>query len=168
MIKVLVSITLLGTTALAADTSAPQVTFAKDVMPILQANCQECHRPGQAAPISLLTYENARPWAKAMKAAVLSRKMPPWFADPQYGHFKNDRSLKQGDIETIVKWADSGAPLGDPKDAPTAIQWPEGGWQVNPDVVGGSGLQRPGQGDRRMDLGAGPQRLHQGYVGDFG
>ncbi len=135
MIKTLYGTALISMIAFAADTAAPSVTFTKDVVPILQANCQECHRPGQAAPMSLLTYENARPWAKAMKAAVLSRKMPPWFADPQYGHFKNDRSLKASEIETIVKWADSGAPLGDPKDAPVAIQWPEGGWQVKPDVI---------------------------------
>src|SRR5262245_51332523 len=67
------------------------VTFHKDVLPILQKNCQTCHRPGQVAPMSLLSYESARPWAKAMKAAVVSRKMPPWFADPQYGPYLNDR-----------------------------------------------------------------------------
>src|SRR5215831_14059370 len=105
----------------AADTGSSGVTFYRDVLPILQANCQECHRPGQAAPMSFLTYESARPWAKAMKAAVLSRKMPPWFADAQYGHFKNDRSLKQSDIDLIAKWADTGAVQGDPKDAPAPI-----------------------------------------------
>lgn len=85
--------------------------------------------------MSLLTYETTRPWAKAMKAAVLARKMPPWFADPQYGHFKNDRSLKQSEIETIVKWADTGAPRGDAKDAPAPIQWPDSGWGIKPDVI---------------------------------
>jgi hypothetical protein len=135
MNKTLYSFAFISMTAFGADTAGPSVTFTKDVLPILQANCQECHRPGQAAPMSLLTYETTRPWAKAMKAAVLSRKMPPWFADPQYGHFKNDRSLKQSDIQTIAKWADTGAPLGDPKDAPAAIQWPDGGWQVKPDVI---------------------------------
>ena len=85
--------------------------------------------------MSLLTYQSARPWAKAMKAAVVSRKMPPWFADPQYGHFANDRSLKQADIDTLVKWADGGAVEGDAKDAPPPIQWPENGWQIKPDVV---------------------------------
>src|SRR5437016_5341143 len=94
-------------------TIAESVTFSRDVLPILQRNCQTCHRPGNIAPMSLLTYENARPWAKAMKAAVSSRKMPPWFADPQYGHFSNDPSLKQSDIDTIAKWAESGAPQGD-------------------------------------------------------
>src|SRR5262245_10426215 len=89
--------------------AAGDPTFHKDILPILQKNCQSCHRPGQIAPMSFLSYDSTRPWAKAMKTAVLSRKMPPWFADPQYGHFGNDRSLAQADIETIVKWADSGA-----------------------------------------------------------
>src|SRR5437660_1757989 len=62
-------------------------TFTKDITPILQKSCQSCHRPGEAAPFSLLTYEQARPWAKAIKAAVVQRKMPPWFADPHYGKF---------------------------------------------------------------------------------
>src|SRR5262245_48531275 len=75
--------------------AAGAVTFNKDVLPILQQNCQTCHRPGNIAPMSFLTYETTRPWAKAMKTAVITRKMPPWFADPQYGHFSNDRSLKQ-------------------------------------------------------------------------
>src|SRR4051812_25496177 len=86
-----------ATLAPAADTSSTGaqngVTFNKDVLPILQRDCQSCHRPGQVAPMSFLSYESVRPWAKAMKAAVLSKKMPPWFADPQFGHFKNERSL---------------------------------------------------------------------------
>src|SRR5262247_1321647 len=104
---------LLGGYLVGVETSFGQsVTFNKDVLPILQRNCQTCHRPNNIAPMSLLTYESARPWAKAMKAAVVTRKMPPWFADPQYSHFANDRSLKPIDIETISKWADSGAPEG--------------------------------------------------------
>ena len=83
----------------------------------------------------LLTYQGTRPWAKAMKVAVATRKMPPWFADPQYGHFANDRSLSQSDIEMIGKWADEGAPEGDPKDAPKPIQWPADGWEIQPDIV---------------------------------
>ena len=119
-----------------AEASAAEVvTFNKDVMPILQKNCQTCHRPGNIAPMSFLSYETTRPWAKAMKAAIITRKMPPWFADPQYGHFSNDRSLKQEEIDTIVQWADNGAPKGDPKDAPPAVEWPENGWTTNPDVV---------------------------------
>src|SRR5438445_3585211 len=99
-----------GLVTLAAD---GPVTFHKDVEPILQRNCQTCHRPGQIAPMSFLTYLSARPWAKAMKAATVSRKMPPWFADPNHGHFLNDRSLRASEIETIAKWADSGAPEGE-------------------------------------------------------
>jgi hypothetical protein len=111
----------------AAETAT---TFHKDVEPILQRSCQTCHRPGQVAPMSFLTYESTRPWAKAVKAAVLARKMPPWFADPKVGHFLNDRSLKQGDLDTIAKWADSGAPEGEAKDAPAPIDWPEG-WMIS-------------------------------------
>src|SRR3974377_1618558 len=86
----------------ATDQSSP-VTFSKDVLPILQKNCQSCHRPGQVAPMTLLTYKEARPWAKAVKAAVIARKMPPSFADPNYGHFVNDRSLKQREGDTLAK-----------------------------------------------------------------
>lgn len=118
--------------AFAADGSA--VTFNKDVLPILQKNCQTCHRPGQIAPMSFLTYQETRPWAKAMKVAVQARKMPPWFADPQVGHFINDHSLKQGEIDAIANWANGGAPEGDAKDKPAAIQWPDG-WQIQPDAV---------------------------------
>ena len=124
---------VLGAAAAAAD-SAP-VTFHKDVLPILQKNCQSCHRPGQVAPMSFLTYDTARPWAKAMKVAVLTKKMPPWFADPQFEHFANERSLKPNEIETIAKWADAGAPEGNPKDAPPAINWPKDGWEIQPDIV---------------------------------
>ena len=104
-----VVIAMFAGTAFAAEPT----TFHKDVEPLLQKNCQSCHRPGQAAPMSFLSYESTRPWAKAMKNAVITRKMPPWFADAQYGHFTNDRSLKQAEIDTITRWADSGAAEGD-------------------------------------------------------
>jgi len=123
---------LLSSAAVLAADGA--VTFHKDVEPILQRNCQTCHRPGQVAPMSFLTYQNVRPWAKAMKAAVVSRKMPPWFADAKYGPYLNDRSLKQSEIDTITHWADGGAPEGDAKDAPAAVQWPEG-WYIKPDLI---------------------------------
>ena len=110
------------------------VTFHKDIEPILQKNCQTCHRPGQVAPMSFLTYANVRPWAKAIKTAVVTRKMPPWFADPHYGSFLNDRSLNQSEIDLVAKWADSGAPEGDPKDAPAAVAWPAD-WLFKPDVI---------------------------------
>jgi hypothetical protein len=120
--------------ATATDQSSA-VTFTKDVLPILQKNCQSCHRPGQVAPMSLISYEETRPWAKGIKAAVMQRKMPPWFADPNYGHFTNDRSLKESDIDTLVRWADNGAVRGDPKDAPAPIDWPKDGWAIRPEVV---------------------------------
>ena len=128
----------LAAVAWAADTSGTStasVTFHKDVLPIVQANCQSCHRPGQIAPMSFLNYESTRPWAKAMKAAVISKKMPPWGADPALGHITNDRSLSAKDIDTIAKWADSGAPAGDAKDAPAPFQWDTTGWQIKPDVT---------------------------------
>ncbi|HYL35852.1 MAG TPA: thiol-disulfide isomerase [Bryobacteraceae bacterium] len=126
----------LGAVALSgADaTSASPVTFNKDVLPILQKNCQTCHRPGQMAPMSFLSYQSTRPWAKAMKTAVATRKMPPWSADPHYGPYLNDHSLKQTDIATIAKWADSGAPEGNAKDAPPPVQWTES-WVIQPDIV---------------------------------
>jgi hypothetical protein len=111
------------------------LTFAKDVAPIIQKNCQGCHRPGEAAPFPMLTYEQTRPWAAAMKEAVRLRIMPPWFADPHFEKFSNDRSLAQKDIDTIVAWADAGAPEGDPKDMPRPMHFTSG-WAIpEPDVV---------------------------------
>lgn len=110
-------------------------TFYKDVLPLVQEHCQTCHRPGQIGPFSLLDYQSARPWAKAIKSAVAARKMPPWLANPEYGHFNNDRSLNQAEIDTIVAWANNGAPAGDPTDAPPPVHWPEGGWTIKPDVT---------------------------------
>ena len=121
----------LGTAALAADTNA---TFNKDVLPILQKNCQTCHRPGEIGPMPLLTYEQARPWAKAIRNAVLTRKMPPWFADPRYGHFANERRLSDADIGKMVAWVDGGAVEGDAADKPAPVEWSEG-WNIQPDLV---------------------------------
>ncbi len=132
--KLWIAALMVGSIATGADTSSTSVTFTKDVLPILQANCQECHRPGQVAPMSLLTFQNARPWAKAMKAAVIARKMPPWFADPKYGPYANDHSLRQSEIDVIARWADGGAPEGEAKDAPVPLQWAEG-WLMKPDIV---------------------------------
>src|SRR5713226_4263843 len=110
-------------------------TFTKNVAPILQARCQICHSPGAAAPLSLLTCEQSRPWAKAIKDAVLQRKMPPWFADPHYGKFSNDSSLQQSEIDTLVGWVDAGSPKGDPNDMPPARTFADG-WAIpNPDAV---------------------------------
>src|ERR1700728_4738711 len=118
----------------AAMAAGNSVTFNKDVLPILANNCQQCHRPGEIAPMSLLTYTDARPWAKAIKAAVVSQKMPPWFADPKIGHFANDRRLSEAQIQTLVAWVDSGAPEGDAKDKPAPRTFPEG-WNIKPDMV---------------------------------
>src|SRR5262245_15192334 len=118
-----------------AAQDARPVTFHKDVLPILQKNCQSCHRPGRIAPMSLLTFNDARPWAKAMKAAVVTKKMPPWFADPQVGHFANERALKSSEIDIISGWADGGAQEGNLKDAPAPIRWPAEGWEIEPDLI---------------------------------
>jgi len=110
-------------------------TFHKDIEPILQNRCQGCHRPGEAAPMSLLTFEDARPWAKAIRAAVLAGKMPPWSPEPQYGKFSNDLSLSTEEKAKIVAWVDAGVPEGKLSDAPPAKTFPQG-WQIpQPDVV---------------------------------
>jgi len=121
----------MGITALAASNSAP-VTFNKDVLPILQKNCQGCHRPGELAPMSFLSYSETRPWAKAMKQAVVTKKMPPWFAEK--GHFANDRTLNDDEISTLARWADNGAPEGDAKDKPAPLAFQDG-WNIQPDLI---------------------------------
>jgi len=115
----LASSLLLSGFAAAADSSKP-VTFSKDVAPILQAKCQECHQPNSIAPMSLITYQDARPWARSIKERVATRQMPPWHIDKTVGvqKFKNDMSLTDDQIDTIVRWVDGGAPQGDPKDLP--------------------------------------------------
>jgi hypothetical protein len=121
-----------------AQAPAPEsgaVTFNRDVLPILQKHCQSCHRPGQIGPMSFLDYPSTRPWARSIKSKVVSREMPPWDADPAYGHFTNDRSLSKQEIDTLTAWADGGAALGDPSDAPAPIKWPSGGWLVEPELV---------------------------------
>ena len=125
---------LLGLSAFAGNTSSAP-TFNRDVLPILQKNCQGCHRDGQIGPMPLLTYQDARPWAKAIKAAVLTNKMPPWFADPRFGHFSNERKLDQGAINSLVSWADNGAPEGNVKDRPAPVSFPTDGWNIKPDMV---------------------------------
>jgi len=110
------------------------VTFNKDVLPILQKNCQSCHRPGEIAPFSLLSYEAARPYARAIKNAVSAHQMPPWFAEDGFATYSNDKRLNQQETDTLVAWVDQGAKEGDPKDAPPPIQFAEG-WQVKPDMI---------------------------------
>jgi hypothetical protein len=119
--------------AMAADTVPQTVTFTKDIVPIFQEKCQDCHRKGSMAPMSLVTYEETRPWAKSIRQRVALRQMPPWHIDKTVGvtHFANDRSLNDVQVATIVRWVDAGAPMGNPKDMPAAKQWPaENEWQA--------------------------------------
>ncbi len=128
--------------AAAAD-AAP--TFTKDIAPIFQDKCEACHRPDSIAPMSLVTYEDARPWARSIRSRVESHQMPPWNIDKTVGiqEFKNDRSLSDAQVATIVKWIDAGAPKGDVKDMPKPVQWPDDqGWnfakqfgQNEPDLI---------------------------------
>src|SRR5262245_10811162 len=101
-----------------------QVTFTKDIAPILQRSCVTCHRPGEIAPMSLMTYEDARPWARSIKTRVASREMPPWHIDRTIGiqEFKDNPSLSDDEIAMIVRWVDAGAPRGNPSDMPPARQ----------------------------------------------
>jgi len=111
------------------------ISFSKDVAPVFFKNCAECHRAGEAAPFSLLTYKDARPWAKSIREKVIKREMPPWHADPHVGRFANDRRLTQAEIDTIVAWVDQGAKEGDPKDLPPAPRFADG-WTIGkPDLV---------------------------------
>jgi hypothetical protein len=131
--------------AIAQAQTPENPTFSKHVAPIFQAKCEACHRSGSMAPMALQTYEQVRPWARSIKARVQERQMPPWHLDKTVGvqEFKNDRSLSDDEIETIVKWVDSGAPAGDPKDMPRAKLWPDGqDWvyaaqfgQTEPDMI---------------------------------
>jgi hypothetical protein len=115
--------------------AAETPTFTKDVAPILYKNCVECHRATMFAPMSLMTFEEARPWARSIKQRVVAREMPPWGADPSIGHFKNDPRLAQADIDTIVAWVDGGAPKGDDQDLPVRPKFVDG-WTIGqPDVV---------------------------------
>jgi hypothetical protein len=115
--------------------AAGDPTFYKDVLPILQERCQECHRAGEIGKMPLMTYQQTRPWAAAIKESVLLKKMPPWFADPHYGKFANDRSLTKEQIDTLTAWAEHGAKEGNAKDAPKPRQWEEG-WNIpKPDLV---------------------------------
>ena len=127
-----------------AKPASPAPTFSKDIAPIFQEKCQNCHRPGNIAPMSLLTYQDARPWAKDIRRRVSQRTMPPWFIDKTVGiqHYEYDASLSDDQIATILKWVDAGAPQGDPKDMPPAKVWNDtGGWELasiygrQPDMV---------------------------------
>ena len=115
-----VTLAVSQTAVIGQQAPAAPVTFSKDVAPILQKACQNCHRPGAIAPMSLLTYQDARPWARSIKQKVMSREMPPWYIDRHVGinKFKDDPSLSEAEIATIAKWVDQGAPAGNPSDLP--------------------------------------------------
>jgi hypothetical protein len=106
--------------------TAPAPTFTRDIAPIFQAKCESCHRPDSIAPMSLVTYEQSRPWARSIRDRVQTRQMPPWHIDKSLGiqHFENDRSLSDAEIDTIAKWVAAGAPKGDMKDMPKPVEWP--------------------------------------------
>jgi mono/diheme cytochrome c family protein len=141
--------------AAAADPSSasPQPTFTKDVLPIFQRSCQTCHRPGQMAPFSLVTYADARPWARTIREKVEGRYMPPWHLDRTVGQYDPDPSLSDAEIDTISRWVSAGAPQGDPRDAPPPVSWPANhSWtfREEPDLVATvSGFSVPATG---MDL----------------
>jgi hypothetical protein len=114
----------------------PPPTFTKDVAPILQKHCLTCHRPGEAAPFSMLTYEDTRPWAPTIKMVVSQKIMPPWYADSRYGHFANERSLSSDEIRTLVAWVNGGSRKGAPEDMPIPKKDFVEGWGIPaPDVV---------------------------------
>ena len=112
-----------------------KLTYTKDVAPIFRERCETCHRPGEVSPMSLLTYEETRPWLRKIRKEVNSLSMPPWHADPKYGEFSNDQRLPERELSTILNWIDTGAEEGDPEDLPPAREWVEG-WRIGqPDVV---------------------------------
>ena len=111
------------------------VTYAKHVAPILQKKCQTCHREDQSAPFTLLTYEDAVSHAEMMREVTTERRMPPWQADPRYGHFSNDRRLTDQELDTLTAWIDGGTKRGDDKDLPKPIAWPKGWLHGTPDMV---------------------------------
>lgn len=121
--------------ASACSAGAPQVTYSRDVAPILYRRCTACHHPDDIAPMSLIDYKSVRPWAKAIREAVLLNRMPPWFADPKIGHFSNDSSLTESEKHIISEWVDQGAKEGNPADLPAAPSYVDG-WHIGkPDVV---------------------------------
>jgi mono/diheme cytochrome c family protein len=142
MIRFLTFVLIGAATLLGAEYPSPSTdidqsqsaTFYKDALPVLQKNCQVCHRPGQIAPMSFTTYDGVRPWAKAIKSAVLTKKMPPWLADPHVGKFRNAPTITEDDVRALVAWVDDGAQEGNPADMREGPQWVDG-WRVQPDVV---------------------------------
>ena len=123
--------------AAAAEREA-EVTFTRDVAPIMQRSCEKCHRPRGGAPMALISYQDVRPWARSIRNRTQSREMPPWFIDKNIGiqRYKDDPSLSDAEIATIAAWVDNGAPRGNPEDLPSPIEWPADGWTYGtPDLV---------------------------------
>jgi len=114
-----------------ANLAAESPTFYRDVAPILERHCQSCHRPGEIAPFSLVTFADTKPWAMEILRAIATRKMPPWFADPCCGHFANDASLSNHEIEKVSAWVKAGAPPGNEKGVPSPPHWTDG-WNISP------------------------------------
>ncbi|MFN0083886.1 MAG: DUF3471 domain-containing protein [Blastocatellia bacterium] len=135
LFAVVAGATLAAISSSDAQERGKAATFSRDVAPIFFKSCAVCHRPGEAAPFSVLSYKEARPWAKSIREKVANRSMPPWHADPHVGSFKNDRSLTQAEIDAVTAWVDAGAPEGDPKETPAPPKFAEG-WAIGkPDVV---------------------------------
>jgi hypothetical protein len=121
--------------ATAATNNSTGVTYSKDVAPILNKSCVECHRPGEAAPMAFTSYKEVRPWAKAIRQQVVTHTMPPWFADPHFGNFKNDRRLSQREIDIVSNWVLAGAPEGNASDLPAKPEY-AAGWNIGkPDLI---------------------------------
>ena len=122
----LVAIVILLTATSAALSQTAELTYSRDIAPIIQQNCLTCHRPGQMGPMSLQTFEEVRPWAPVIKSKVVDRVMPPWHLDKTVGiqEFENDVSLTDAEIDIIANWVDAGAPRGNPEDLPTPVNWP--------------------------------------------
>lgn len=112
-----------------------EVTYFKHIAPLIQKHCQECHRPGQIGPMPFLTYDDVAGWSEMIREVVSDRRMPPWYADPKFGHFKNDRRMPDAELQTLIKWIDEGCPKGDPKDAPPPVSYPDV-WKIGkPDLI---------------------------------
>src|SRR5215472_14261315 len=155
----------------AADSTTPKdVTFSKDIAPIFQRSCDNCHRPGSIAPMSLLTYKDARPWARSIKEKVVRRIMPPWHIDRNVGiqKFKDDPSLSDAQIAAIVAWVDRGAPEGNPADLPSPPHFTDvDQWHFKPDLV--VSMSKPyvlkaNGGDEFADVDVDPELKQDMYI----
>jgi hypothetical protein len=168
LLAVLLGISPLAALGAAADDHVP--TFSKDIAPIFQKSCQGCHHAGSIAPMSLITYQDARPWARSIKAKVVTRVMPPWHIDRNVGiqKFKNDPSLSDKEIAAIASWVDHGAPEGNPADMPAPLTFSnEERWQFKPDVV--VSMAKPyvlaaNVGDQYYDVDVDPHFTQDMYV----